>query len=126
MLCVQLFFFQKPFENTYMPSQKSHDNFLMGVVTVNHMNYRGSKWLQPLNVTRLHQKEPWYEARVWDQESTSPNRVGADMEVNSKFKWLLYPSTYLKKNYVVCFIVACFNLVWRRKQFRYALLSAWT
>ena len=126
MLCVQLFFFKNHLKTHTCPRKNHMIIFLMGVVTVNHMNYRGSKWLQPLNVTRLHQKEPWYEARVWDQESTSPNRVGADMEVNSKFKWLLYPSTYLKKNYVVCCIVACFNLVWRRKQFRYALLSAWT
>ena len=43
----------------------------------------------------LYEKEPQYEVRVWDQESTSPNGVSADMEVKSKFKWLLCASTYL-------------------------------
>ena len=50
----------------------------------------------------LYEKEPQYDVRVWDQESTSPNGVSADMEVKSKFKWLLCASTYLtyskKKN----------------------------
>ena len=81
------YFFKNCLWNMYMPSQKSHDHFLNGRshCKSRELWLRGSKWLQPLNVTRLHQKEPGYEARVWDQESTSPNRVGADMEVNSKF-----------------------------------------
>lgn len=72
-----------------------------GMVTVNHMNYNieevngSNPWMLPW----LHQKEPGYKARVWDQESTSPNGVGADMEVNSKFKWLLCACTYLTQNW---------------------------
>ena len=82
MLCAA-FLFSKTVCKHVHALTKSHDNFLNGH---GHCKlHELCKWLQPLNVTRLHQKEPGYEARVWDQESTSPNRMIADMEVNSKF-----------------------------------------
>ena len=56
----------------------------------------------------LHKKEPGYKARVWDQESTSPNGVGAD-------------STHLtcsrkKKNQSYTDIAYCVSLAWRHDQ----------
>ena len=55
----------------------------------------------------LHKKEPGYKARVLDQESTSPNGVGAD-------------STYLtcsrKKNQSYTDIAYCVSLAWRHDQ----------
>ena len=56
-------------ENTYMPSQKSHDNFQKeGMVAVNHMNHdvaevNGSDFPM-LPGFFLYEKELGYEAKV--------------------------------------------------------------
>ena len=50
------------------------------MVTVNQMN----RDIAEVNGSNPEcYQAPGYEARVWDQESTSPNGVGADMVVNS-------------------------------------------